>query len=291
MSRASLPPSGPRPPGGVFPPLFFGVISLGVLLAAFVGPAGHAQNHEAPRFSLAASVDFERVTVRAELRPSFEEREGLAAEVDADGDGSVALDEVREYENDSRMTETDYERLREKKMVLDAVKPTRMDNWTDLVDAVGPIGRVDEWVIEEIRTYHFSRNSNATHVLEGGRYTNREPGVYPGMTGTLNLARQPPNDETEPSSDHAIIRAPEGWIVTQVNRTTYHDQVVEIWHFDTQASYVIRFGPASPEADTETSATPLSGESSTFPVASAGPLALAIIAGLSGATLLRRRRA
>lgn len=195
--------------------------------------------------------DFEVIRMRADLILDQAERTRIAAEVDADGDGSLTAAEVGSYEAAQEERLTRVSGMETRILYLDGSSPRELIVRVKLTNWTGPVETARNGTVTEHREYSMGTVPyDYEHLISGGL------GAHP--------YRIP-----KPVVEVVIIRAPDGWLVTGVsqaadatnasNGTTAPtsdfpsgnlfsgaNESVTLSGFDLHASYVMTFRDASP---------------------------------------------
>ena len=149
------------------------------------------------------SLDFRLVDVKADLILTPDQRVNISADVDADDDGFLTVEEVATYENGTVFVVTEQEQYRERLRYMDGNLPTRMTVYTKLRNWTGPVEEARKGVVTELREYHTIPADDVGHLLTGG--------LYAPAGDSLNRRR--------PVIETIVINAPDGWVVYEVRHT------------------------------------------------------------------------
>lgn len=173
------------------------LLPLLVLLAA---PAEAQEGDPLCIIFVEPEEDFEVIRMRADLILDQDERARIAAEVDADGDGTMTAAEVGAYEASQEETLTRVGDMETRILYLDGASPRELIVRVKLTNWTGPVETARNGTVTEHREYRMGTVPyDYEHLISGGL------GAHP--------YRIP-----KPVVEVVIIRAPEGWLVTGVSQ-------------------------------------------------------------------------
>ncbi len=225
------------------------LVSLVLLL---IPPASAQTLDELCIITILPNKEFSEIVVRADEVYNHSRKAALARQVDADDDGMVTASEEKAFEDASRRVPVDFGTnsygqnvsvLGHKKLFVDDKTPNRVAIHTDISNAVGPTGDVDDWLVTEVRVYAFQGERLETHRIQGGDASEPHPRAV---------------------VEFVVFRAPAGWFVHRINGTLYDRDHVAIGGFDTHRQYTVDYsdepgkeytlpaGGGSPGADVTT---------------------------------------